>query len=64
MGRFLFCLCMNYCSFVYEAFRRDGDFDMSTWSADPYDPDFKKGVLRNLSEDYHYDVNNTICTIV
>ena len=40
---------------MYETARRDGEFDMSTWSADPYDPDFKKGVLCNLSEDYHYD---------
>lgn len=40
---------------IFEAAHRDGDFDMTNWSADPYDPDFKKGVLCNLSEDYHYD---------
>ena len=44
-------------SIVYEQAKRDGivsgDFD--GWMCDPYDPDYKKGFLMNLSEQKHLD---------
>lgn len=42
---------------IYVIAQKDGylDNDLSNWATDPYDPEYKKGVLCNLSEDYHYD---------
>ena len=43
---------------IYEMARREGIVDEkgNGWCADPYDPKYKKGLLRNLSEDKNIDV--------
>jgi len=42
---------------VYELARRDGTVkeNMDGWFKDPYDPNYKKGILMNLSEDMRFD---------